>query len=76
MALFVTVVLARTVDVYRYALVGGIFEFIWFPSLLILFVLPVPVFIYWHKEKYSISSPHLYSIMLLIATFFLLFWVT
>lgn len=67
--------LSQTINVYRYALVGAIFEFLWLPWLGMLFILPILSFIFWMREKYSIRSLHLYSFFTGLISILLLFFL-
>jgi hypothetical protein len=69
-SLFVSVFwwLSQVTDLYHFVLVGAIYEILWFPSLLMLFFLPIISLIYWVKEKFNIRSFYLYSILIVVPT--------
>jgi hypothetical protein len=48
--------LGQGINVYSFAFVGAIFEILWFPVLLMLFVLPIISMILLIKEKFSGNS--------------------
>lgn len=54
-------------DVYKYAVVGAIFEFLWFPMLLALFTIPIISAILWAKEKWSFRTLYPLCIALCLA---------
>jgi hypothetical protein len=74
-AVMVFTFLSQTINVYRYTLVGAIFEFLWLPWLVMLFILPILSFIFWMREKYSISSLNLYSFFTGLISILLLFFL-
>ena len=63
---------SRFINVYRFALVGAIFEILWLPMILMLFCLPVISCYYLFKEKFSIHSTYLYVFLLMLFTFLIL----
>jgi hypothetical protein len=63
---------SRFVNVYRFALVGAIFEILWLPMILMLFCLPVISCFYLFKEKFSIHSTYLYAVLLMLFTFLII----
>lgn len=64
--------LEQIIDVYQVAVIGAIYEILWLPMLISIFALPVISFIYWRKNKFSIRSLYLYSLLISIATLVLL----
>jgi hypothetical protein len=60
--------LGHTIDVYRFAVVGAIFEILWLMMLLGLFVLPIVSIVFLIKEKFHIRSLYLYCILINIST--------
>lgn len=46
-------------NVYKFAVVGALFEILWLPMLLLLFALPLSLFIFWGKEKFKLRSVYL-----------------
>lgn len=64
--------LGNLLDVYRYAVVGALFEILWLPMIVFLFLLPIFCFFFWMKEKWSVKSLYLYSFLIGISTVFLL----
>ncbi|HNU88641.1 MAG TPA: hypothetical protein PKJ94_10135 [Ferruginibacter sp.] len=74
-SVFLFCLLGRLTDVYRFAFAGAVFELLWLPALLLLLVLPILVFIYWMKERFSLRSIHLYSLLVLAATILLMIFL-
>lgn len=58
--------LGMQMDVYRFAVVGAIFELLWLPMIGSVYGLPLLCLLLWIKEKWSLKSLYFYS--LLIAT--------
>jgi len=56
--------LAKTTNVYVYAISGAIFELLWLPAIAITYSLPIVSAYFWIKEKCRFSSVYL-SLMLL-----------
>lgn len=64
---------ANTIDVYEYAVVGAIFEMAWFPVILATFALPLVSLIFFFKDGRNLTSWFLYitlvSAMLIVFYF-------
>lgn len=60
-------IVTKFIPVYENKLTGAVYEIIWLPAVLILFVLPVFSFLLWAGEKFRAKSAHLYSILLAAA---------
>ena len=52
-------------DVYRFAVVGALFEILWLPMIGGLFILPIISIIQLVKEKLDRRSLYLYSILII-----------
>ncbi|HQY12839.1 MAG: hypothetical protein KTQ13_02170 [Ferruginibacter sp.] len=68
-------VLARLVDVYRFAFVGAVFEILWLPALALLVILPILSFIFWRDEHYKARSFNLFSILIVLFTVLLMIFL-
>lgn len=66
--------LSRLINVYQISFVGAIFEILWLPVILLLFILPVLSIIYWIQEKFNPKSIYPYSIVLGIAAIVLMIY--
>lgn len=64
-------IIAFSIDVYKYALIGGLFEILWLPGILITFLAPFAAAYLWYKEKFSLRSINLITILITIAGFVL-----
>lgn len=53
-------------NVYQNAFVGAIFELIWLPTLLCIFVMPFINIFYWIKIKFSVKSLYFYGFLISI----------
>ena len=60
--------LGQVVNVYTFAFAGAVFEILWFPALLILFVLPILSLIMLIKEKGNVRSLFIYSMLISFTT--------
>ncbi len=60
--------MGQVINVYNSALTGAIFEILWLPFLLILFVLPIISLILLVKEKFDVRSFNIYSIIISVIT--------
>jgi hypothetical protein len=56
--------LSRIINVYRFAVVGAIYEILWLFMILLLFGLPVMALIFLIKEKFNFRSLYLYTIII------------
>ena len=54
--------------VYRFAVVGAVYEILWLPVLVMLFVLPVIALVLLIKEKRNIWSLNIYSLLIGVVT--------
>ena len=66
--------LGQVIDYYHFHIVGVIFEILWLPMLVSLFVLPVISLVFLLKEKFTVKSFYLYSLLILLATLLVMFF--
>ena len=59
-------------NVYHFALVGAVYEILWFPMLASLVALPLIAFVFWTKERFNIKSIYPFIIILIIAVVLML----
>ena len=59
-------------NVYHFALVGAVYEILWFPMLASLVALPVLAFVFWAKERFSLKSVYPFIILLIVALILML----
>jgi hypothetical protein len=59
--------LSRLLNVYQVVYVGAMFEILWLPVILLLFILPILSIINWIQERFNPKSIYLYSMILGIA---------
>jgi hypothetical protein len=64
--------LGQIINVYRFAVVGAIFEILWLPMLAMLLVLPIMSFIFWVNEKFNLRSFYLFTILIVVMTVLLM----
>ena len=60
--------LGQVMNVYRFTLVGALYEILWLPALGVLCLLPIFSLLFLVKEKGSIKSFYIYSIIISVAT--------
>jgi FlaA1/EpsC-like NDP-sugar epimerase len=65
--IFVFWFFGQNTDIYRFAFVGAIFEFLWVFMLMALFILPILSIIFLIKERFNLRSFYLY-ILIITAT--------
>lgn len=62
----------QVMNVYHFTVVGAIFEILWFPMVVMTFLLPIMAVIFLIKEKFSLRSLYLYSFLIVAATVLIL----
>ena len=62
------------ISVYRFPVIGAIYEILWIFMVLGLFALPVISFIFWAKIKFNLRSLYFYSLIISLVS--ILFLVT
>ena len=67
LSIFVSVFwfLTYVLDVYHFAITGAVFELLWLPMIIMIFVLPVFSVVQLIKEKFSLKSLYLYSLVII-----------
>jgi hypothetical protein len=65
-------VVANSIDVYHYAIVGAVYELLWFPFLLLFFVLPITNLVMLIKNRFSLKKLWLYALFINCLTIFYL----
>lgn len=66
-------VITSLIDVYQYPIVGAIYELLWFPLLLLFFVLPIINLMMFVKNKFSLKKLWLYALLINGLTVFCLY---
>jgi ABC-type transport system involved in cytochrome c biogenesis permease subunit len=61
-------ILSQLVNVYRFAVVGALFEILWLPMFALLYALPVVSFIFLIRDKFRFRSLYLYSFLINLIT--------
>lgn len=68
-------VLMQTVDFYSSDFSGALFELLWLPEIVLIFILPVISIVFWFKEKFSLKSIYLYTfIALTVSLIYIIFF--
>ncbi len=52
------------IPLYKYAIVGAIFEILWLPMVVLIIGLPILTSIFWVKQRCKIKSFYLYALIL------------
>ena len=52
------------IDVYRYAVVGAVYELLWLPFLVLFFMLPMANLIMFVKNRFSLKKIWLYALLI------------
>ena len=63
---------SRIFNIYSIAIIGAIFEILWFPIVVMTILLPICGCIFWVKEKFILKSYYLASLTLLALTIVLM----
>ncbi len=61
-------IFGQVINVYHFPFIGAIVELLWVPVVAMTFLLPVVSFIFLVKEKFSLRSLNLYSLLIVAAT--------
>lgn len=56
-------IVSQNVDVYRYAIVGAIFELFWLPIIASLLLMPFVSIFFWYKDKFKKKSKFVYLLL-------------
>jgi len=56
------------INVYRFRIIGAIYEILWIFMIVGLFALPVISFIFWVKNKFEPRSLYFYSLLISLAS--------
>jgi len=57
-------IITKLIPVYENKIIGAVYEMLWLPVVIILFILPLLSFLLWAGEKFRAKSVHLFSIIL------------
>lgn len=66
---------SRLIDVYHFAVVGAIYEFLWIFMLVGLFLLPVISIIFLIKEGFKLRSFYLYTLIVTVTNILLMIFL-
>lgn len=69
-------IVGQNINVYRYAIVGVIFEFLWLPMIAAIILLPFASFKYWYKDKFKVTSKFFYLFLFCILSIVTLYILT
>ncbi|MAC95579.1 MAG: hypothetical protein CMC96_08755 [Flavobacteriales bacterium] len=56
-------IVSQNVDVYRFAIVGAIFELFWLPIIASLLLMPFVSIFFWYKDKFKKKSKFVYLLL-------------
>ena len=57
-------VTGKLVNVYSSTITGAVFETLWLPMLLLVFIIPGVSFFYWLKNGFKINSGYFFSLVI------------
>ena len=60
------------INIYSTKLTGVIFEILWLPMLLLLFITPAVSFFFWAKSHFKFNSPYFFALLLIAAALFII----
>ena len=63
--------LAGVINIYEFAIVGAVFEFLWLPIMALMFLLPILSIYFLIKEGFNFRSLYLYTLIIIGLTFLL-----
>ena len=75
-SLFTFWLLVLTINVYSFILVGVVYELLWLPMLASLLIIPIWSFIRWRKENFNLRSFYFYSILGIILTALMIYFIS
>ncbi len=70
---FIFWILSRVINIYKYVFVGVIFEILWLPAIVAVFILPLLSLWFLAKENFSVKSLYLYAIIVSVINFLLMY---
>jgi hypothetical protein len=56
-------IVGKNINVYQTKITGAIFEILWLPMILLLFITPCLAAYFWKKEKFVLKSMNLLTII-------------
>jgi hypothetical protein len=68
-------IIGHSLNVYKYIIVGALFEILWLPMIVFLVLLPFLSIYILIKDKWSLKSLYLYSLLIGISTILFLFFI-
>ena len=54
---------AKAFNVYHHKIAGAVFEILWLPMVMLMFVLPVVSVVYWSQKKFTGNSLYPWSLL-------------
>lgn len=63
---------ANSINVYQYAIVGALFELTSIIMLITLLAVPILSLYYWYKEKFNLKSLNIYTMVISVVALLLL----
>jgi hypothetical protein len=63
----------QLINKYHNVLTGVVFEILWLPMIMLLFIIPIVSLVFWVKEKFHPRSFYFYSILIIIITILYMF---
>lgn len=69
-------IIGQNINVYRYAVVGALFEILWLPMLLTIAVMPFAALYFWYKDQFKTTSKFLYLLLFCVCSVAVLYFLT
>ncbi|MCY1531491.1 hypothetical protein D9M68_667190 [compost metagenome] len=69
-------IVGQNINVYRYAVIGAIFEMLWLPIMISIILIPFIALYFWYKDKFIATSKFLYFLVWVILSGAILFILT
>lgn len=67
------IILFKTIDIYKYAVVGALFEMLWMFIMAAVFILPIVAIWGLFKNSFSFKSFYFFAIIISVVSMILLF---
>ncbi len=68
--------IGQSTNVYRYAIVGAIFEILWLPMILTIILIPITSLYLWYKDEFQVASKFLYLLLWSIFSIVIIYILT
>lgn len=63
---------AKSLNVYNHAIIGALFELLWLPMIVSVFIGPIFSIVLFVRDKYNLESLALYAVVLQVVALYIL----